>query len=371
MVGEKNEFAYSEGPPDNSREHEKQPGVELYLVSDLHGLSQRELDQLLGKLRNVAQEGGKKEENKKRRFTVLMGDLPASEREDSYIREFKAARGDKSKLRFDHPGQEEIFDDIVRKRGWRAGAYRAAKLNTPTELKIARRGAVERNKSIAEKLHDLPYPIVYTGNAETNSPYGGVDEAYKEQKISYFTNPELIDLGERALIIWPSQKDPKSLSDEERDSFNELMEKSMRRLLKESEGKKEIIILSHEQLFHGSRKYEERVKETGSVPYGSPHRGVNPSGKYIRKLISSLPKETRIALVFGHMHDPQNVMLQGTGFKFEETESGGLGRLYISSKPDGGDEKNIRSVELFYIPHNTVGVLQAGGEGFKFKKVDT
>ena len=85
------------------------------------------------------------------------------------------------------------------------------------------------------------------------------------------------------------------------------------------------------------------------------------------RLVASLPEDSKIGLVFGHLHSPEEAVVAGTGFQLEQTGTGGMGDIKLVTKPIGGDTPNTRSVELFYVPHNEVGILNIGKDGFRFE----
>lgn len=361
----------SEGFFKGFQEREHPPNTVLHLVSDLHGLPPEQLSELLDKLERVQSDRQRSVEDKERVFTILMGDLPTSGVEDRLIEEFKKAGGSKSKLSLDNVAEKELYDENVKKRGGtpRAGAYLATKLRGQEALR-ALRERLDKNRDVARCLRELSNPIVIPGNAETNAPYDtGLAEAYKQEHVPYYEEPRIIDLGQRALVIWPSFKDPKSYSPAERKLFEDAMAEKTRELARSLVNKKEIIIVTHEQPFFGSRKYKEKVKEAGYQPYGAPYKGVNPSHRQIKRLIVGLPQDCKVGLAFGHLHSQQDVVLAGTGLQLPQTNAGGMGDLAIYSKPIEGGDSLVKKVALFYVPQGDVGEFVIGQDGFQFNLV--
>ena len=352
---------------DASKERENQPDTTCYLISDIHGLPEDRVERLLDRLSVASGRKQKDAGDNAQKFTVLMGDLPSSDTQDEIIRQFKSAQHNKTRLNFADPEEEQTFDRIVEKRGWRAGAYLSAKLNTPKKVAGARDEALGKNRKVAERLARLPNPIVFPGNAETNAVYGSVGAVYEENGVPYYQEPRVVDLGERALVIWPSFKDPKSYSGEDKRKFKELMTSKTRELADLLANKKEVLIITHEQPFYGSRQYKELVEKAGYKAYGAPFNGVNPSREYIMRLIGSLPKNSKIGIAFGHLHSPEQAVVAGTGLKLEQTGTGGMGNFKVTTKPVDGGEANTKGVEFFYIPQDEVGVVTIGKEGFRFE----
>lgn len=347
------------------QESEPQPNTVLYLVSDLHGLSGKKLDSVLKGLKAEAAKIGDENDSV---YSIIMGDLPTSETDEVLVREFKSAGHDKTKLTFNSPEEERVFDEIVAKRGWRAGAYRVARLSNPELRQKAEEETRKINKNIAKQMGDLPNPLVFAGNAETNSPYGGYESSYEEAEIPFYFEPKLIDLGERAIIIWPSVPDPKSLNEAEKQTWDSKIQEIVRKFVQQLEGKKELMIVAHEQLFMGSKNYKENLADEGKKAYGNPSQGVNPSRPYIHRLISSLPAETKIGFVFGHLHSDEETIKQGTSLTFLESESGGMGKRLSWNPSVDGTSRQTREIDMFYVPQGQVGILTMGQEGFRFEK---
>lgn len=346
-------------------EQEKHPDAVLYLISDIHDLSQNKVSSLLDKIKSKA--GEARGDKISVSFSFLMGDLPSSDVEDNLVREFKAAGGDPEKLTFKSGEERRIFDEGAKKRGTRAGVYRKARLSSPELLQQARVDAQEKNRQIADVFSKLPNPNVFFGNADVNAPYPSIEEEYTKEGVNHIEEPRMIDLGDKALIVWPSVSDPKAYTDEQLAEFDRHMSQKAQEFAAKCQDKTDVVVVTHEQLFFGSRKYRDRVKDIGQKPYGSPYKGRNPSRDYIVQFISLLPEKVKLGVAFGHLHSMPEVVAHGADLQLKKTVAGGLGEYHFGVKPPGGEEKVRRTAELFYVPQGQLGVLKIGKDGFRFQ----
>jgi len=240
-------------------------------------------------------------------------------------------------------------------------AYMKAKMILDPDLK-KRDTQIERERTekLLIALNKLGIPIKHLmGNIEMADPerLSFIQEKESQLGIEGYTEPDFIDLGETALIVWPYQNiDPKR-----KDEINNTLEKKAEELAQKAAGKKQVIVIAHEHLLKGPLNYGERAQEACFKKVRLPRLQPQNSYSHLVHLLSELPAETKISYVHGHLHDPKETLKAGMPYLQEEDGKFkyGVGIPHT---------ERYKEINIIYLPHGETAALEINSEGVKIKE---
>lgn len=218
----------------------------------------------------------------------------------------------------------------------------------------------ERIERLLNALNKLGVPIIHVmGNVDVadKERQSFIQEKEKQLGIEGYTEPNFIDLGETALIVWPYQNiDPKR-----KDEIDSALKRRAEELAQRAVGKKQVIVIAHEHLLKGPLNYGEKAQEAGFKKVRLPRLQPHSSYSHLVHLLSELPAETKISYIHGHLHDPKETLKAGMPYLQEES-----GKFkFAAGMP--GTEKH-KEINIIYLPHGETATLEINSEGIKVKE---
>lgn len=220
-------------------------------------------------------------------------------------------------------------------------------------------GETERENitKILQSLKKLGVPIKHImGNADIS------EEARKEVildqenqlGIENFSEPQLLDLGEIALIIWPFQNfNPNT----QKDISEKLLAKTQE-LAGKTKNKKQIVIFGHEHIFKGPVAYMKKASEVSQQTPRLPRLQSSPSRNHILYLMKQISPQIPITYIFGHLHDPKEIVEAGMPYI-----KGDQGK-YRFRLPG-----SFRKINMIYLPQGEIGLLKINSQGVEFEEI--
>ena len=285
---------------------------------------------------------------------VHLGDIGGSRLASKLVREFKQTLGN-----LDHLSQSERgrFEDLRMQGMPPMWAYIETKLGADSEAREKR--AAEARESYLEVLRAmnmLSNVIMVSGNIDNSLLRTHVlGSDMNEECPRLVSEPELLDLGSRAIIVWPSIKNPSPAIAARVHDLLDSFTQSVR-------GKEQVIVFAHEQIYKGPSpaRYKENVEAAGLQATTVPRYEPNPCWRKLLHLFRSLKPSQDAAMVYGHVHDPHQVIQAGAPYLKGSSSQGlryrlhGLGSKEATQAPGRNGRRTVR---LFTIPADAVCVL--------------
>ena len=285
---------------------------------------------------------------------IHLGDIGGSRLASRFVREFKQSLGN-----VDHLGEKDrqCYETLKEQGVSPLWAYIETKLGADSASRTRR--ALEAQQSYVEvvkAIKDLPNTIMLSGNIDKSLLRAHViDPGIHDRRVPLVTEPELLDLGSRALILWPSMKHGEP---EQMREIGDRVDSFVRTVL----DKDQVIVFAHEQIYKGPlpARYKENVESAGYQAMTIPRFEPNPCWRILLQLFRSLRPSQAVAMVYGHVHDPHRVVQAGAPY-LKGTESEGLRfRLYgfgPRARSDTSYPSERRTIRLFTIPADVTAIL--------------
>lgn len=288
---------------------------------------------------------------------IHLGDIGGSRLASRFVREFKQSLGS-----VDHLSREDrqCFERLKKQGMSPLWAYIETKLGTDPVSRAKR--IVEAQQCYAEvvgAIKNLPNTIMLSGNIDRSLLRARIIEPdVQDNRVPLVTDAQLLDLGSRALILWPSMKreDPSQAKklDDKVDHFARAVK-----------NKEQVVVMAHEQIYKGPlpTRYKENAESAGYSPTTVPRFEPNPQWQSLLRLFRLLLPSQDVAMVYGHVHDRHHVVQAGAPY-LRGTESDGIRfRLYgLGSRfgSSGACSAGRRTIRLFTIPADAAAVLHLG-----------
>lgn len=289
---------------------------------------------------------------------VHLGDVGGARGVMQAVREFKRTQGSVEGL--DEQTRQSYFR-LIEQGISPMRAYGEAILGgSPTEREQRRIETRENYTSVIRMLAGLDNAYCLTGNVDRALLRAGVlTDSGGGLDCRLVAWPEWLDFGETAIVLWPSMRVGNA---EEGQRLRELVADFASR----GQGKRQVVVFGHEQLFKGPQPgvYKSRVKARGLDSVNIPWFEPNPSWHYLVSLFRQLPTKVEVGHVFGHVHDPQDVVQ--AGIPYLKSASIMHYRLYgLGQRVCEGDRGQglRRTLPVFYVPSNRVATLSLGLDG--------
>lgn len=294
-------------------------------------------------------------------MNIHLGDIGGSPFVVAWAREFKANPHYPAGA---PPAERQRFEELVRQGMPLIGAYIEAKLQDEPELRRRRRQETQESyDALIGAMSSLASPVFLAGNVDRSLLRAEiVTHCFVKHGVAPVTEPQLLGLGDVALLLWPSMKvaDPGAAS--------QLVE-SIQHWAEQLQDKHRVVVLAHEQLFKGPSplRYRGNVEAAGHTPKTIPYFEPNPGRAFLLRLLRAVPAVAPTHYVHGHVHDDHTVIQAGAPY-LRGAEGEGLEyRLYglaaWRGRPDGRHRER-RTIRIYPIPVNTVGVLTLANDSF-------
>lgn len=296
-------------------------------------------------------------------FYVHLGDIGGSQLTTRFVHEFKRTLGN-----LDHLGRKdrERYEKLRSQGLTPIWSYIEMRMGDSLDLRKQRMDeTVASYSQVIGGLSKLKPVYFVSGNIDRAlAGFENIKPLFEKNGVTLISEPKTIDLGDQAVILWPSMK---VLNQEFARQLDEIVDDLGGRL----RSKKRAVVLAHEQLFKGPppNKYAENVERAGfkalTVPYFEP----SPTWRHLLKLFRSLPPSVDLAFVHGHVHDPCYVIQAGAPYLKGTGEFGLEYRLHGINSGCDGVKRGRRVVRIFCVPANEVMVLKLETQNVRIESV--
>lgn len=293
---------------------------------------------------------------------VHLGDVGGARGVMQAVRDFKRSLGSLEGLT---DKQRQDYARLTAEGASPMRAYGEAVLGADPEVREQRRRETQESYAeVLRALNDLANVHCLAGNVDKVLFKAGVlTSPDVVHSVTLVTRPVCLEFGHRAVVLWPSMRG----RDPEQDR---LLRELVADFVGRAEGKRQVVVLGHEQLFKGPvpRVYKSRVEDRGldavTVPWFEP----SPSWRYLVSFFRQLPPDVEAGYVFGHVHDAQEVIEagiphlgRGPGMRYRLY---GLGHTVLPA--DRGMSLR-RVLPMYYVPTDRVATLSLGPEGLEWE----
>ncbi|MCL5962080.1 MAG: metallophosphatase family protein [Chloroflexi bacterium] len=299
---------------------------------------------------------------------IHLGDIGGSRLASKFVRQFKQTLGNVDHLSEDN---RRRFEELKRQGLTPMWAYIETNLGADPASRLRReKEARDSYLEVFRAMSRLPNAIMVSGNIDNSLLRSHIIGAeIKLQELPLVVEPKLLDLGFRAIILWPSMK---NCSGEALAHLNEQVDAFVRAVA----DKEQILVFAHEQIYKGPSpsKYRENVESAGYCAMTVPRYEPNPRWPLLLRLFRSLKPTQQAAMVYGHVHDPHHVIQAGAPYLKGSLPEGLRYRLYGLGSPEkacipySGGRQSIR---LYTIPTDAVAILNLTRKRMKLEIVQS